>query len=69
MKRMLILALAAVVAAGASAQMIPGSGMVKGSMSGEAQKLNGAGGTFPAVLYSKWFSEYAKLTKVEVNPR
>lgn len=47
MKRVLILALAAVVAAGASAQMVPGSGMVKGPMSGEAQKLNGAGGTFP----------------------
>ncbi len=67
MKRVLILALAAVVAAGASAQTIPGSGLVKGPQAGEAAKLNGAGGTFPAVLYTKWFAEYAKLTKVEIN--
>ncbi len=67
MKRVLVLALAAVVAASVSAQMIPGSGLVKGPLAGEAQKLTGAGATFPAVLYTKWFSEYAKLTKVEVN--
>ena len=29
--------------------------------------LNGAGGTFPAPLYSKWFAEYATLTGVQVN--
>ena len=34
---------------------------------GEAQSLNGAGGTFPAPLYQKWFDEYAKLTNVQVN--
>jgi len=33
----------------------------------EATSLTGAGATFPAVLYTKWFSEYAKLTKVEIN--
>jgi len=66
MKRVFVLALAALVAAGASAQ-VPGSGLVKAPLAGEAQKLNGAGATFPAVLYSKWFSEYAKLTKVEIN--
>jgi phosphate transport system substrate-binding protein len=29
--------------------------------------LNGAGGTFPAPLYTKWFAEYDTLTGVEVN--
>jgi phosphate transport system substrate-binding protein len=46
---------------------IPGSGKITGPADGEAKKLNGAGATFPAVLYSKWFSEYAKLTGVEIN--
>jgi phosphate transport system substrate-binding protein len=46
---------------------IPGSGKITGPADGEARKLNGAGATFPAVLYSKWFSEYAKLTGVEIN--
>jgi phosphate transport system substrate-binding protein len=34
---------------------------------GEAKALNGAGATFPAVLYSKWFNEYNKATGVQVN--
>jgi phosphate transport system substrate-binding protein len=29
--------------------------------------LNGAGGTFPAPLYTKWFAEYATLTGVKIN--
>ncbi len=29
--------------------------------------LNGAGGTFPAPLYTKWFQQYADLTGVQVN--
>jgi phosphate transport system substrate-binding protein len=44
-----------------------GVGLIKGPFAGEAQALNGAGATFPAVLYSKWFDEYAKLTNVKVN--
>ena len=67
MKRVMVLFLSLVAVLGASAQAVPGSGMVKAPMAGEATKLNGAGATFPAVLYSKWFSEYAKLTKVEIN--
>ncbi len=36
--------------------------------SGFAQKLNGAGATFPAPIYSKWFSEYHALhPNVEIN--
>jgi phosphate transport system substrate-binding protein len=44
-----------------------GVGLIKGPFPGEAQSLNGAGATFPAVLYSKWFDEYSKLTGVKVN--
>ena len=33
-----------------------------------AQKLNGAGATFPAVIYQKWFEEYHKLhPSIEIN--
>ncbi len=46
---------------------VPGSGLVTGPLSGEATSLTGAGATFPQVLYSTWFSDYAKLTGVEVN--
>lgn len=35
---------------------------------GQAQKLNGAGATFPYPIYSKWFSEYsAQHPGVEIN--
>ncbi len=40
---------------------------ISGPFDGEAKALNGAGATFPAVLYSKWFNEYEKLTGVKVN--
>lgn len=32
-----------------------------------AQQINGAGATFPAPIYTKWFSEYNKRTGVEIN--
>jgi phosphate transport system substrate-binding protein len=33
-----------------------------------AQQINGAGATFPAPIYTKWFSEYNKLHKdVQIN--
>jgi phosphate transport system substrate-binding protein len=67
MKRAIVLFLSLIVAVGLNAQAVPGSGLVKAPLAGEATKLTGAGATFPAVLYSKWFSEYAKLTKVEIN--
>ena len=44
-----------------------GAGLIKGPFDGEAKTLNGAGATFPAVLYSKWFNEYEKVTSVKVN--
>ncbi|HEY3110423.1 MAG TPA: phosphate ABC transporter substrate-binding protein PstS [Chloroflexota bacterium] len=48
----------------ASAQ---GVGLIKGPFEGEARALTGAGATFPAPLYTKWFEEYNKLTQVKVN--
>lgn len=32
-----------------------------------AQSINGAGATFPAPVYSKWASEYNKLTGIQMN--
>ncbi|MDQ3699654.1 MAG: phosphate ABC transporter substrate-binding protein PstS, partial [Chloroflexota bacterium] len=46
---------------------IPGSGLVTGPFPGEAKALTGAGATFPAALYSKWFDTYYGLTQVRVN--
>lgn len=57
---------AATTAANAKIE-IPGTGLVKGPADGEAKTLTGAGATFPAVLYSKYFSEYEKLTGVKIN--
>jgi phosphate transport system substrate-binding protein len=33
----------------------------------ETVKLTGAGATFPAPLYTKWFSDYNKLRQVQIN--
>jgi phosphate transport system substrate-binding protein len=54
-------------AATAATQAIPGSGIVTGPFQGEAKDLTGAGATFPAVLYTKWFDTYYNLTQVKVN--
>jgi len=40
---------------------------IAGPAQGEAKSLNGAGATFPAPLYQKWFDAYSKLTQVQVN--
>ncbi len=40
---------------------------ITGPFDGEASRLDGAGASFPAVLYSRWFFEYNALTGVEVN--
>ena len=56
-----------IVAAQDAMTPVPGSGMVTGPMAGEAQALTGAGATFPQVLYTTWFSDYAALTGVEIN--
>jgi len=39
-----------------------------GSITGAgAQELNGAGATFPAPIYQKWFAEYGAKTGVRIN--
>lgn len=58
--------LAATAPSGAGAN-IPGSGLITGPFAGEARNLTGAGATFPAALYSKWFNDYHRLTQVQVN--
>src|SRR5215470_16113485 len=51
----------------ATQQAMAGTGKITGPMDGEAKALNGAGATFPVPLYTKWFSDYEKLTGVKVN--
>ena len=46
---------------------MPGAGLIKGPYPDEAKSLTGAGATFPAALYSKWFDEYQKLAGVQIN--
>jgi phosphate transport system substrate-binding protein len=40
---------------------------ISGPFQDEAKALNGAGATFPAPLYQKWFNEYVSVTQVKVN--
>ncbi|MFN8471611.1 MAG: phosphate ABC transporter substrate-binding protein PstS [Anaerolineae bacterium] len=40
---------------------------ISGPYQGEAGSLTGAGATFPQPLYTRWFSDYNKLTNVKVN--
>ena len=44
-----------------------GSAVANCPPTGAAARLDGAGATFPAPLYSRWFSEYNTLCKVEIN--
>lgn len=41
--------------------------LVGGVAPADAQSLTGAGATFPYPAYSKWFSEYHKKTRVQIN--
>src|SRR5919197_174441 len=52
---------------GANPWELPGAGVVKGPLEGDAKQLTGAGAIFPAPLYTKWFDEYSKLAGVQVN--
>ncbi len=55
-------------AAGAAGAATPNTAIaVTGPLQGEAQTLTGTGATFPQVLYSRWFDEYAKATNVRIN--
>src|SRR5215470_5953393 len=70
----LIIVVAILLAAGGATSVVaqgptpvPGSGKVTGPQDSEAKTLSGAGATFPVPLYTKWFSDYEKLTGVKVN--
>lgn len=68
MKRVAIIVLGALTVGGfVFAQGGNDGASAKTSVPAEAKNLTGAGATFPAVLYSKWFSEYEKLTGVQIN--
>ncbi len=58
----LILVIPALAACGA-----PAATTGPNPTSSQAISLNGAGATFPAPLYTKWFDEYSKLTGVKIN--
>ncbi|MDD5398233.1 MAG: phosphate ABC transporter substrate-binding protein PstS [Dehalococcoidia bacterium] len=60
---MSVILIAAVALAGCSSP----SGSPATSTPAKSINLNGAGATFPAPLYTKWFDEYNKLTGVKVN--
>ncbi|MFN0073168.1 MAG: phosphate ABC transporter substrate-binding protein PstS, partial [Chloroflexota bacterium] len=51
----------------AVAAMPVGAQMITAPFPGEAQNLTGAGATFPAPLYTKWFNDYERVTGVKVN--
>ena len=65
MKRLVILAAAALVAACGSGPKDDARGAPAASSG--AVDLTGAGATFPYPLYSKWFSEYAAQKNVRIN--
>ncbi len=62
---LLLAAASGVVFAGCGSVKTPTTTQV--ATSGEARTLTGAGATFPAVLYTKWFNEYEKQTGIKVN--
>lgn len=57
--------IAAVALAGCGSP--PGSPASETATTAKSVNLTGAGATFPAPLYTKWFDEYNKLTGVKVN--
>jgi phosphate transport system substrate-binding protein len=56
-----------VVSTPASPEDVDLSIRITGSHPGATRYLSGAGATFPAVLYSRWFYEYHDVTGAQVN--
>ena len=52
---------------GATAAANPCAVPVKAKCPDEASEIVGAGATFPAPIYTKWVSEYNKLTGIQIN--
>src|SRR5688500_5008792 len=60
----------AVVALGCGGSSTPPAsqgGPAQASPQAQGGQINGAGATFPAPIYSKWFAEYGKLKGVAIN--
>jgi len=51
----------------ATTMTMPGLGKITASASGEAQRLNASGATFPLPLYQCWTKAYGSLTTVQIN--
>ena len=47
--------------------LVLGAGMTACGSSGTSSKINGAGATFPAKIYTRWFSDLAKSGGPKVN--
>src|SRR5207237_6815534 len=63
----LVLAAALLTACGGNPQPVT-AGSPGTVAPGQPLQINGAGATFPYVIYSKWFSEYNKLhPNIEIN--
>jgi phosphate transport system substrate-binding protein len=58
---------AATVNCSAASLTTPGTGKITAGASGEAQRLNASGATFPLPLYQCWTQVYGKLTNVQIN--
>ena len=60
-------ALSLVAACGDSSKRTDTAGAAPAARSSSGADLTGAGATFPAPLYSKWFDSYATKTGVKIN--
>jgi len=58
---------AAAVNCSVTTMTMPGMGKVTAGASGEAQRLNASGATFPLPLYQCWTKVYGSLTSVQIN--
>jgi phosphate transport system substrate-binding protein len=51
----------------AGSMLIAGGAALAGAQTTDGADLTGAGATFPAPIYSKWFNDYATKTGVKIN--
>jgi len=51
----------------AAALLLAGAGALAGAQTTDGADLTGAGATFPAPIYQKWFADYAAKTGVKIN--
>jgi phosphate transport system substrate-binding protein len=56
-----------IIGCGGEQRPVPGGGQSAGGSQSKGTALTGAGATFPAPLYSKWFDVYAKEAGVQIN--